>query len=132
MKKFLTTIFVSFALSCSLAFAHHAADGIVDDEIYEQIGNLIEDTEHAELTLDDLTSGSTVLTIEIEDAETFDQLVDAGLLELIDDLEGNTTIIPSEDSYDIIVVNTGNNITDENTEDNYAGGDNGSWDDEMN
>lgn len=135
MKKFLTTTLVSVVFSCTLAFAHHAADGVVDDEIYEQIGELLEDSQHADMSVDDLASGSTSLIIEIDDAETFDQLVDDGLLQLINDLEGNTTTMITEttdDSYSIIVVNSGNNNSVEDTEDSYYGEESGSWDDAMN
>jgi hypothetical protein len=131
MKQFLTTTLVSIALSCSLAFAHHAADGIVDDEIYEQIDVLLEATPHADMTLDDLASGSTTMVIEIDDQTTYDQLMDDGLDTLINDLDGDTTVIindTSDGGYLITVINSGNNVTLENTEDNYNGEESGSWD----
>jgi hypothetical protein len=131
MKKILTTTLVSIAFSCTLAFAHHAAEDAVDDEIYDQIDALLEDSEHADMSLDDLASGATTLTIEIDDDETYDQLVEDGLLQLINDLEPNTILIQTSDESDTtITVRISGTV--ENTEDNYAGEGRGSWDDEMN
>jgi hypothetical protein len=130
MKQFLTTTLVSIAFSCSLVFAHHAADDVVDDEIYEQIDDLLVETPHADMTLEDLSSGSTTLIIEIDDAETYDQLIDDGLLQLINDLDGDTTVIindTSDGGYIMTVLDSGNNYTVENTEDNYNGEASGSW-----
>ncbi|MGD8589648.1 MAG: hypothetical protein PVG22_12545 [Chromatiales bacterium] len=131
MKKFLTTTLLSLAFGCSLVFAHHAAEGIVDDEIYEQIDALLEDTPHADMTLEDLASGSTTMVIEIDDQATYDQLMDDGLDTLINDLVGDTTVIitdTSDGGYLITVVNSGSTLTVEDNADNYNGDGSGTWD----
>jgi hypothetical protein len=132
MKRLLTTTLVSFAFICSSVLAHHAADGIVDDEIYEQIDALLDDTPHADMSITDLASGSTTMVIEIDDQATYDQLMDDGLDLLINDLDGDTTVIitdASDGGYIITVINSGENNTIENTDYNYNGEESGSWDD---
>lgn len=90
MKKILLALIVSVLFCYSQAFAHHAADGVVDDEIYEQIEVLIADTPHADMTLADLGAGMTTITIVI-DGEAYSDII-GDLTELIDELHGMTTI----------------------------------------
>jgi len=39
--------------------AHHPAADIVDEEIYEYINNIVADTPHASLTIDEMGGGMT-------------------------------------------------------------------------
>lgn len=92
MKKFLTVLVMSIAITCMPAFAHHAADGIVDEETYEMIDDLVSDTPHADMTLEDLGSGMTEITIITDTLTALMNLIEDGLLEIISDINGDTSI----------------------------------------
>jgi hypothetical protein len=74
MKRTCKLTVLIILLGAGIASAHLPAEGIVDDEIYELIDTMVADTPHAEMTLDDLGSGKTELTLEARTAvamETF-------------------------------------------------------------
>ena len=48
-----------FALVACPVIAHHAAEGIVDEEIYAMIDAMVADTPHADLVFDDMGGGMT-------------------------------------------------------------------------
>jgi len=62
MKKLLTAALVSTAVAAFPVFGHHAAEGMVDDEVYERIDTLLMDTPHAEMTVDEIAMGMTDVT----------------------------------------------------------------------
>ena len=73
MKRPLIVAAAAFAVSIAMpAVAHHAASGIVSDEIYDAIeANLLEaDSPHLLQTSDDLMGGQTIIvTIPVEDVD---------------------------------------------------------------
>jgi hypothetical protein len=91
MKKILHVLILSFAVFCFSAFAHHAADGIVDEEVYTMIETLIEDTPHADMTLEDLGMGMTEITIVTDTLTSLVNLINDGLLEIVSMVVGDTT-----------------------------------------
>ncbi|MEN8180674.1 MAG: hypothetical protein ABFS39_18920 [Pseudomonadota bacterium] len=112
MKKILSITIVAFAFFCFQVFAHHASVGVVDDEIYEMIDELVSEV-HASMTLEDLAFGMTEMTIVVEDADALEALMDGGLLSYIDALNGDTTIIITETpdgGYIITIITRGENF----------------------
>ena len=87
-------MFAAFAL-CALAaypvIAHHAAEGIVDEEIYAMIDAMVADTPHADLDFSDMGGGTMQIdiTTPIPDLE---DLVAAGLLRYAALLDGDVTL----------------------------------------
>ena len=92
MKRICILTGLIIFLGTGLAFAHHAAEGIVDEEIYEMIDTMVADTPHAELTLDDLGSGMTELTIETRTSVAMENLLEDGLLTYIGMLDGEVRV----------------------------------------
>ena len=91
MKKILNVLILSFAVFCFTAFAHHAADGIVDEGTYTMIEELVADTPHADMTLEDLGMGMTEVTIVTDTLTSLMNLIEDGLLEMISRIVGDTT-----------------------------------------
>jgi hypothetical protein len=56
MKKTLQVVVLASLLTSFSAFAHHPAEDIVDEEIYEMIDLNVADTPHAELDFTDMGS----------------------------------------------------------------------------
>ena len=71
---------LSLALSALPAIAHHAAEDILDEEVFAMIDDLVADTPHAEMTLDDLGGGMTETTIEARTVRSRGGMIDDGLL----------------------------------------------------
>jgi hypothetical protein len=63
-----------------VAFAHHAAQGIVDEEIYAMIDDLVGDTPHGEMTLTDLGGGMTEILITNVTVREVENMIEDGLL----------------------------------------------------
>lgn len=91
MKKILNVLILSFAVFCFSAFAHHAAEGIVDEETYALIESLVADTPHADMTLEDLGMGMTEITIVTDSLTSLMNLINDGLLEFISRIVGDTS-----------------------------------------
>ena len=102
MRNILLTIAACLALITSPVFAHHAAEGIVDEEVYEMIDTMIADTPHAEMTIDDIAIGMTETTITTQTLKSLEVMIDDGLLTYIAMLDGEVTItIDIEDNNSV-------------------------------
>ncbi len=104
MKKFLTAALVSTAITAFPVFAHHAAEGIVDEEVYEMIDSLLADTPHAEMSIDDIANGMTDVTTTTITTRTINQMenmIEDGLLDYAAMLDGEVevSITFSSDGY---------------------------------
>lgn len=68
MKKVLAALLVTSAFLFSTnAFSHHAAEGIVSDDIWQMIDDLLEAADSPHLDLDFTLMGNTVITtMEVE------------------------------------------------------------------
>ena len=90
-----TLSFIAAAVVLGLAaypvIAHHAAEGIVDEEIYAMIDAMVADTPHADLDFSDMGGGMVQMdiTTPIPDLE---ELVAAGLLRYAALLDGDVTL----------------------------------------
>lgn len=93
MERTLQLVVLAIALAgAAVAVAHHAAEGIVDEEIYAMIDALVADTPHAEMTLDDLGPGMTEIDITTMTVQSVENLVDDGLLTYASMLDGEVTV----------------------------------------
>ena len=93
MKKTVQLVAIVLAISVgTVAFGHHAAEGIVDEEIYEMIDVLVADTPHAEMTLDDLGGGMTEIVVTTMVVTSMENLIEDGLLTYASMLDGDVTV----------------------------------------
>ena len=73
--------------------AHHAAEGIIDDETWQMIDDMIADTPHADMTLDDLGGGGMEATIDVQSVNALETLLaDTNLLRMLETLDGDVTV----------------------------------------
>jgi hypothetical protein len=93
VKKLVALATVSLVLTvAAVAVAHHAAAGIVDEDIYEMIDALVADTPHGEMTLDDLGSGMTEITIGQVTLVSVERMIEDDLLIYASMLDGDVTV----------------------------------------
>ncbi len=93
MKRLVTLVAVSFLVTvAAVAVAHHAASGIVDEDIYAMIDELVADTPHGEMTLDDLGSGMTEITIGQVTLVSVERMIEDDLLTYASMLDGGVTV----------------------------------------
>jgi hypothetical protein len=92
MKKFFQAAVVAMAVTSASALAHHAAEDIVDEDVYEMIDSLVADTPHADMTLDDLGAGMTETTLTTPTVTAMENMIDDGLLDYAAMLEGDVEV----------------------------------------
>ena len=76
----------------AVAFGHHAAEGIVDEEIYAMIDELVADTPHGSMDLTDLGGGMTEIVVDRVMVRELENMIDDGLLEYVSMLDGDVTV----------------------------------------
>ena len=103
MNKTLIALTVILALGTVPAFGHHAAEGIVDDEVYEMIDSLVADTPHADMTFENM-GGAVQMTITTHNVRIMENLVDEGLLTYFSMLDGDVQIAISFDEDDRVTM----------------------------
>jgi hypothetical protein len=89
MKKIFLISTLALLIFSTNSYAHHPAEDIVDEEIYEMIDSMVADTPHATLTFDEMGGGmteTTVTTDTLSDLETL--IVQDDLLEYVELLDG--------------------------------------------
>ncbi len=98
-KPILIAIGLLLSITATAA-AHHAAEGIVDEEIYAMIDEMIADTPHADLVFDDMppamltadaTNDPIKFCITFQSVKWFQYLVDRDLMLYISMLSGSVT-----------------------------------------
>ena len=93
MKKLVTLVAVFLVLTAAVAaLAHHAAAGIVDEEIYAMIDALVADTPHAVMTLTNPGVGMTEIVIDAMTVQSVENMIDSGLLTYASMLDGEVTV----------------------------------------
>ena len=92
MRKIFQAAVVAMTITAVPAFAHHAAEGIVDDEVYEMIDSLVADTPHADMTLEDLGTGMTETTLTTRTITAMENMIDDGLLDYAAMLDGQVEV----------------------------------------
>lgn len=94
MKKFLMISAMAFSLLFAMpTWSHHAAEGIVSDDIWQMVDDLLGDAEspHLDLDLDSMGRPTLVVSFEVYDDEV-DDFIAAINLE-IDDLNRGASAI---------------------------------------
>lgn len=96
MKRSVQFLMVSMILAL-VAFpvmGHHAADGIIDEEIYDMIDAMVADTPHATWEGPiDMGGGMTEMTIETSTLVGVERMVDDGLLTYASMLDGEVEVV---------------------------------------
>lgn len=93
MKKIVALVTFSLVLTvAAVAVAHHAAAGIVDEDIYAMIDAMVADTPHGEMTLDDLGGGMTEITIGQVTVVSVERMIEDDLLTYASMLDGDVTV----------------------------------------
>ncbi len=93
MKKFVALVTVFLVLTvAAVAVAHHAAAGIIDEDIYAMIDALVADTPHGEMTLEDLGSGMTEIIIGQVTLVSVERMIEDDLLTYASMLDGDVTV----------------------------------------
>ena len=100
MKKLLIAALFSIVIAAAPAFAHHAAEGVVDEEVYEMIDALLEDSAHAEMTVDDIA----YMEITTRTVTQMENLIDDGLLDYAAMLDAEVTITFDEDGSVVLSI----------------------------
>jgi hypothetical protein len=106
VKRYVALITVSLVLTgAAVAVAHHAAAGIVDEDIYAMIDALVADTPHGEMTLDDLGGGMTEITIGQVTLVSVERMIEDDLLTYASMLDGAVTVqITFEDPRNVEIL----------------------------
>ena len=93
MKKSVLVIAGLFLLAVAgAAIAHHAAAGIVDEDIYAMIDDLVSTTPHGEMDLTDLGSGMTEIFIDQVTMVQVERMIEDDLLIYASMLDGDVTV----------------------------------------
>ncbi len=93
MKRLVVLVAISLVFSAAgVVVAHHAAAGIVDEDIYDMIDALVADTPHGEMTLDDLGGNMTEITIEQVTLVSVERMIEEDLLTYASMLDGIVTV----------------------------------------
>ena len=89
------------------AYAHHAAEGIVDEDVYEMIDAMVADTPNADLNFEEMPSGGMETTITTQTVQSLENMLDDGLLTTISMLDGDVSVtIEFEDDRGAILIIT--------------------------
>lgn len=110
MKKYLLISAFILGIASSGAMAHHASEGMVDDEVYEMIDGLVAETPHSDMTLVVVSDSMTDMTITARTTVQLENMIEDGLLTYIAMLDGTVTIDISFDrdgSVEMVVQQTG-------------------------
>lgn len=86
------TFFVVSTLLAYPVIAHHAAEDMVDEEIYAMIDAMVADTPHATIDFDDTGSGMIQLGISTNRVSSLEGMVADGLLEYVSYLDGEVSL----------------------------------------
>lgn len=95
MKKYLVSAVLAGMLAAAPVFAHHGAEGIIDEEVYAMIDDMVSDTQHAtmDLSLPDMSGGNTEITVETQSVRDVENMIDDGLLEYAAMLDGDVSLV---------------------------------------
>lgn len=93
MKRLVVLVAVSLVLTVTaVAVAHHAAAGIVDEDIYAMIDALVADTPHGEMTTIPVGGTSMELTITQVTLVSVERMIEDDLLTYASMLDGDVTV----------------------------------------
>ena len=93
MKKYFLYVALVSLLVAVPVLAHHAAEGILDEEIYAMIDDMVSDTTHATLEFSDMGGSATEITITTQSVRDVENMIDDGLLEYAAMLDGDVSLV---------------------------------------
>jgi hypothetical protein len=93
MKKYVVITGLAALLASAPLFSHHAAEGIIDDEVYAAIDDMVTDTPHATLDFSDMDADTTEVTVSTRSVRDVENLIDDGLLDYAAMLDGDVTMV---------------------------------------
>ena len=107
MKKMLIAVIICLTMGATPLFAHHAAEGVVDEEVYEMIDTMIADTPHADMVLaENSETGMWEMTITSPNLRSLENMIDDGLLtyvSMLDDVLSTTLEFNDDNSVTMTV-----------------------------
>lgn len=89
MKKYVLCTALASLLTATPVFAHHNAEGIIDDDVYASIDEMVSATPHAELELTDMGGDTTEISISTSSVRALENMIDDGLLDYAAQLDGD-------------------------------------------
>ena len=92
MKNLLRYAALGVELASAPVIAHHAAEGILDEEIYTMIDDMVTDTPHAAMDLE-VDGGTTDITVSTRSVRDVENMIDDGLLEYAAMLDGEVSLV---------------------------------------
>lgn len=106
MKKTVTCcLMLAMVVTATAVLAHHAAEGIVDDDIYLMIEAMVVDTPHATFDFDDMTGdGVDDLVVTAPMLQSLENMIDDGLLTYASMLDGDVEIFITFDDRSVTLV----------------------------
>ncbi len=93
MRKYLVSAALGAVLAGAPVLAHHAAEGIIDEEIYAMIDAMVADTPHAQLDFSDMGADMTEITVSTRSVRDVENMIDDGLLDYAAMLDGDVTLV---------------------------------------
>jgi hypothetical protein len=93
VKKYLVLGALAALLASAPLFSHHAAEGIIDDEVYAMIDDMVADTQHATLDFSGMGADTTEVTVSTRSVRDVENLIDDGLLDYAAMLDGDVTMV---------------------------------------
>lgn len=102
MKKLLQAILFSAVITAAPAFAHHAAEGVVDEDVYAMIDDLLADSAHADMDSTDIAN----MEITTRSVSQMENLIDDGLLDYAAMLDATVTITFDADGSVTMTIST--------------------------
>ncbi len=109
MKRLLSVIALFLTLtSAPVLHAHHAAEGIVDEDVWLMIDEMIADTPHADMVLSvDSDTGMWEMDITSPSTRSLEMVIDDGLLTFVGMLDTTSITIEYNDDGSVAMVVTG-------------------------
>ena len=105
MKRTILAGVVMLTLMALPVYAHHPAEGIVDEEVYAMIDEMVADTPHADFESVDMGGGETETIITTRTSRELESLITDGLLTYIGMLDGDVSLtIEFEDRSVVMTV----------------------------
>lgn len=92
MKRIILAGSLMFVLMALPVYAHHPAEGIVDEEVYAMIDEMVADTPHGDIEFDDDGMGMTETTITTRTPRELENLIEDGLLTYLGMLDGDVSV----------------------------------------
>ena len=93
MKRLTTAAALVFVICALPLFSHHAAQDIIDAEVWEMIDTMIAETPHADWTPPEDMGGGVIQTaLSTRTIRPFESMIDDGLLTYLAMLDGDVLI----------------------------------------